>query len=346
MAGFLSQVNYWRTDPSLPLHTDETAGMAEIYPVPSPQWPSIPPLGLQALPIINATGRIEGTVTVVNHPTVRSPFGLNIMPLPRIPNQNPAPQPAPVGRIVGTSRLMAGLGVVGFADTATGAYCTGDFVMDGVPPGSAYDMGVQPMESDGIGLGLPSPAANYGEWMLHATHNATLNLPWRMPTFSGGPLSFRLQCAAPHPTSLGTLHVVPGTVIQLPIVIDINSGFTQTVTENVTRPVVSVDNRTGLPASGSITASVTHDYRLDRSTATWYVGATAKPAGAYAFSNEHPTGPGPFTTSWQVSPSAIGLSSGSTLRFIVRELPYSGTPDAGLPPAGVTPLFGINEVKY
>jgi hypothetical protein len=356
MVGNTTNTNYWRTHPfppsqTQPLHPDDCAGMAELYPVVSPSAVG----AAQLRPSINDFGRIVGSVA-----GPISSFGLNVYP---VSVAKPAPM---VGKLAGTCRASNALGVVGRTDTESGIPSSGEFVIDGVPPSIAglsnwtYSMVVEPVES--LGFAIPGAAApgnnTWAEWFHDGTlNNQGVNRIWRVSL--DGFSSLKMFSRFPHATSRGTMFIAPGTVLNL--------NFPQTdnviviMTENVTRPVVELDNRTGYPTpfSGSyLQATVTHDYLLEYSSAVWQVGASPGiPAGVpFIPGNPNPpSGTGPWTTVWRIPfsstlgvPSLFGATQPTTpqtVKFVVREHPARGGVSF-YPPVGTPAVYGVNEVRY
>jgi hypothetical protein len=341
MVGAITAVGYWRTNPVLALHQDEIAGIGEIYQV----FNLSPPNQLPAQrPLINDFGRIEGRVTSDSFP---STFGLNVFPLPVI-----GPQVPSVGKFAGTARLPTVGGVVGRSDTSTGAPSSGEFRIHGVPAAVAYNLRTEPSESLGFNV-TPNPAGGltWSEWIHDPNFNPQNNLPWGVLT--EGPLAVTVLSRFAHgANSRGTLYVAPGTVIELTVVMEQVSPSV----EPVTRPVVELDRRTGRPipfAGAAITATVTHDYELNFPGAAWQVIGGATTAAGTPATTTQPANPvgftGPWVTTWTATLSNLIPPTGPvTLQFRCQEFPYRPGPGGGphRPPQGITPIVGINEVRF
>jgi hypothetical protein len=355
MVGVITWAANWRCDPNRPLHYDEASGMAELYPVPVPGPQTATP---QILHAINQFGRIEGTVSYNPAPqyTVYL-FGMNV--LPTWVNYN-----VPLtGRLSGTGRLTPGVGVVGAVDSASGLRSTGEFRIERVEVGSGvgrpYDIVVEPPDSLGLDTVAASTAFTWPEWFYDPNFNPTIN--WMNVVF----LQQRLRSSAPfgqwtggpfgNPgnSSLGSLFVAPGTVIQVNVNLSNGASFV----EPVSRPAVMMSPRNGkqLPFNPAnlITATVVHDYEIDFTSGLWtVVGGLSVPAGVPPGPNVTTNQPnpvvglGPWTTTWTISYGALGITAGSpaTVRFTASEHPSNGSP--ARPPAGITAVVGINENKF
>ena len=128
---------------------------------------------------------------------------------------------------------------------------------------------------------------------------------------------------------------------------------TTMITEPVTRPAVQLNNRAGRPApffGSTIVATVEHDYELNFTTAVWELAGTGvTPAGLPTTTNQpNPIGGiGPWTTTWTANlDSLISASGPATLRFKVQENGTGPGNPAWLPPPGIVPVPGVNEVKF
>jgi hypothetical protein len=333
---------FWRTHPGRAFHSDEAGGLGELYPVLSPGSP-LPDFS-QPVPLINTFGRIEGLVVSDELPS--SVFGLNVLPL-RV-GVGGAPE---VGKLVGMDRAAGGGGVVGKSDTATGLPCSGNFKIERVTPAFDYSILVEPVESLGFSVtpALAPPA--WAEWIYDFNWNPTNNLPWGV--LVEGLVSVQLLSSVPHASSLGTLYIAPGTVIEN-LSITLPGTISPPATETVTRPVVTLDQRSGRPspfAPSLITATVQHDYELDFNSAVWQVLGGATTVAGVPTTTTQPTNPigatGPWTTTWTTSlPSLIPAAGTTVLSFRVREFGYDGTGSSNRPPLGISPVFGVNEVRY
>jgi hypothetical protein len=300
--------------------------MAELYPVLSP--------GPLQTPINNDYARIEGTVSHNLAPSLPL-FGANVMP-----RRSGAAAPT-VGKISGTCRLTPGLGVVGATDTAAGTRSTGEFRIDGIDPNAAYDLVIEPLES--LGLSTAAGVLTWAEWFYDPTYNPTINL---IPTFGLQQLYSQKVFLS---SSLGTLFLKPGTVIQLQVNLSQGTGWQ----EQVSRPVVSMVPRTGrlVPFSPNdpITATVDHDWELDFSTAQWQIigGATIL-AGLPTSTTQppSPTGAGPWQSTWTTNFGTLGIGANGTvvLRFVATEFPSDGSPQRV--PGGYLAVQGINENRF
>jgi hypothetical protein len=359
MVGAINWVGYWRNDPTLPIHPDDEAGLAELYPVTSPGASNVTP---QPLPIRNAFGSMEGSVAILFPPNVRNQFGVNV-----IPRRQAATDPR-VGKISGTCRLTPGVGVVGAIDTATNILTSGEFRIDGIgngpnlstsmpPPGAPYDLALEPLGSLGFQT-TPAGGITWAEWFYDFTYNPSINLL----SFGGQQL---VVSAAPNgqwtsgpygiggSPSLGSLFVAPGTVIQL----QLNLSNGAVYSEPVSRPVVMLSPRSGRPvpfsSAGLVTATIIHDYELDFASPVWIVNGVVVPAGAYLTTNQPavpiPAGTpysGPFTTTFQMSYAGLGIGATGTaiVRFTAFEYPSNGNPNR--PNPGITAVAGINEDRF
>jgi len=366
---------HWAVNPTYYVYVyDQTNGggesaMAELYPVTNP-WST--PDELLLLPLINSFARIEGAVQADSFLT----FGYNVFPLASNAQPVSSPMGAPaVGRMAGTARL-SGSSVVGRTDTMTRAAGTGEFRMAGVPPsqaGQTYQLRIEPPESLGFNTNPAlGGAPTWAEWFYDPVYNASLNLPFTVsslpPSLPAGQSALRIMSCVPFPgSSLGSLHVVPGSVIQITANIELpgpnanpDPPFGVAMTESVTRPVVSIDFRNGRPPNYGpggqdlVTATVTHDYELDWNSATWQVvGGTMVPGGPpNQTSQPSPIAAGgqPWTSKWNIPLySLLGPGGTGTVRFTVKEKPHDPSispPPGYLPPAGIAAVPGINEVRY
>lgn len=342
---------YWCQPSPAYRHSDDESAMAELYPVTAPSPAATTP---QLLPAINVAARIEGTV--FNGAT--RIFGANLMPL--LPG---IPAPASVGKVSGTGRLTQGIGVVGATDTATTFSTNGEFRIERVPlgsvtpliPGVRYDIATEPLDSLGFNT-LPGNVVMWGEWFYHPTFNPALNPltvvnPNQQLLQANGaffPLWISGPYGSPGNPPLGSLFAVPGSIIQ----VSVNLATLGNVPEYASRPVVMLSPRNGKPAgfnpaTSTITATVIHDYQLDFASAVWSVsGGVTLPAGAFITNQPPtPTGPGPYTTTWNTTFGSLGINtvaSTATVKFMVREVAGGS---AGVPITLVN-VMGINEVVY
>jgi hypothetical protein len=351
MAAVITWVNYWRTDPNSlsNSHMDEASGMAELYPIPSPGPQGSSP---QALPAINTHGRIEGNVAYNPTPgTTQLLFGANVLPIQLNTGT------AFVGRISGTGRLHPHVGIVGAINTAMGIQTSGEFRIErvgGSSSGRPFKLVVEPLGSLGIET-LPSPSFAFSEWFYDPGFNPTINTlvcPNIQHSLIPNGLTYPnintgSPYGAPGTLSLGSLFVAPGTVLQL----NLNMSNGLNLPEPVSRPVVTIDQRTGRPvpfnAAQQIVATVIHDYELDQSTGLWTVNNGAPFASGAISTNQpgSPTAPGPWTTSWTTTLGALGIGPTgiAVLRFTASEFPTT-VGNSSHPPVGTTATIGINEV--
>jgi hypothetical protein len=346
-----AQMGFWITDPLWPLHPDEAAAMATIYPVIAPDPPTAT---AQKRPVINDFGRIEGLVTYVLGDRLLNTWGLNVFPLLTAAPQAPSPPQNPaVGAVVGMARLQSGSGVVGSMDTSTGTLCSGGFRLNGVPantPGATtYSCRVESLESLGFFLGGGAALA-WGEWFQPPVANPPL-FPNAPPAWGSAAPALTISSRFAHQNSRGTLFVYPGTVLSL----NLNIAVTTSGPEAVTRPAIQITPRNGrtVPWSGNITATVEHDYELDFSSARWQVvGGSTVLAGTPPTTTTQPPSPqgstGPWITTWTIQAQSILPDAGTaTLRFTCVELGTTGNPqDTHRPPPGITPVWGVNEVGF
>ncbi len=223
-----------------PWRPDDLAAFSAIYPVNT--------IVGSKLPMINTTAVITGKV--IDGATGNAGvFGMNAYvvraPVPGTIPLTPSQTAPAVGTITGTARPDI-YAITGVFDTSTGARCTGDFRIDGIPAiwGGYY----------AYNLYLESPAASnfstmfLGEWWFEAFLNASVNIP--TPTTI--PVIYTGTGQTPA-LVLSSLAVSAGTTIQLERPIDIrNSATNPFQIDNVSRPLIHVSPRTSRPGPGTL----------------------------------------------------------------------------------------------
>jgi hypothetical protein len=360
--------NEWRCSPLRPLHPDEQAAIAELYGVAAVSSVTSSSLvTFETRPVINDFARWEGTtyVSTAFTPTIGDEedgalflvpaFGINVFPL--LAGANPQTYPD-VGKVSGTATLSAN-DTVGRRDTQTGAPTSARFRMDGIvvgAGGSDVSLCAEPLQSLFNFAPGATTAPPFSEWWQFAGYgNPVLNRVWNV----GVDLSVQRQLNSrfAHPgASLGTLFSFPGTVLEVDIDLP-QAGFPLLVSaESVTRPAISILPRDAslLLPGATLTATVYHDYELDRSTARWEITGGGTISGSATMSaSTQPTPPlasgatGPWITTYTLAVSAPINGVGSdTVRFVCVELPTANNLTTYRPPIGVTPVRGINEVRF
>lgn len=225
-----------------PWRPDDIAAFSAIYPVNTIVGSKLPMINTAAVIIGKVIDGAAGDAGIfgMNAYVVRTLVAGTIPPTPS--------QMAPaVGTITGTARPDI-YAITGALDTSTGARCTGDFRIDGIPAmfGAYYD----------YILYMESPAASnfstmfLGEWWFEGLLNNSINIP--VPTTI--PIAY--TGAVPVPAGsfpLSSLAVSAGTIIQLERPIDIQNSATNPIQVcNVSRPLVNVSPRTSRTGPGTL----------------------------------------------------------------------------------------------
>ena len=330
------------------LHPDDVTGMTRLYPVTVPN-----PLSV-VRPLINDVARIEGTI--LGGTPLQPLFGMNVFPLP-----SDGSDYSPFnGAVSGTHRLGSS-SVVGSANTVgTPLPTSGQFVIPYVdagqspPPGSqgttaafgsgkAMSLIVEPLQAAGMS------GATFAEWwgpglggvgggpFFAVANPLSAFTPFVPPSgvqwsAMGGYKAFA--------TSLGSLFVVHGTVIQTTM---IQNQFGP-LTEGGSRPVVALDPRTGFTSSAmTITATVRCDFKL--ASASWIVNGVVKAAGP-ATVQPNTSGCGPYTYAWVTTAGTLGVSSGTRVQFAAKEAGANCTPNGGTGGLPASFEVGINECYF
>ena len=333
-----------------PLHPDEEAGIVRIYPY---DLPSPANVGTRNN-IINARARFEGRVLeddLMTLPIEYAPFR-NVFVLP-VPNGGVVQYPTNA-TISGTHRREPS-SVVGLRDAGANAPGTADYVLQNVDPtggvagaiGTDNMLAVEPMAALGISIGTGlgwTPA----EWW----YDLKLNSQLRNGPVPPSNRHIAIGSSKPHSTSLGSLYTYAGSVIttnvDLLAMTPVPGTNGNVMVDWASRPAVRMTPRGR--SSGVITVTVTSDYPSALPTAVWVVNGVIKPAGPPATQVPAP-GPGavgPFTTTWTIAESALGIVYANTVtpmrvQFRVQEV-APGTP--GGPPASIITVAGVNECVY
>lgn len=90
------------------------------------------------------------------------------------------------------------------------------------------------------------------------------------------------------------------------------------------------------PGTGAANPDNPSPYAVPNITRMWLDTAAGAPTG--------PSGGGPYTYTWSIRESQLGIvasGAGTVLQFRVQEVPANSGP--GSPPAGITPVVGIND---
>jgi hypothetical protein len=214
---------------SQPWARDDIVGLSSLYPVTAGIS-----VGTTKAPLDNSTATIQGIVKGATYI-----FGMNVYVIPRPPTTPfgslPPPGAPPTGTLSGLARLSP-FSVVGAQDTMTGAICSGEFLIAGIPanPSPAapleYDVFVEPLES------IALTNTNFAEWFVDPVINPLLNF-YNPPALGVALLSNRGAGGPLGPLCVGSIEVRPGTVITLSSPINLGSG---NMSENVSRPVVDI----------------------------------------------------------------------------------------------------------
>lgn len=223
-----------------PWRPDDIAAFSALYPVNT--------IAGSKLPMINTSAVITGRV-IDSAAAGAGVFGMNAYvvraPVAGIPPLTPSQMAPAVGAITGTARPDI-YAITGVLDTATGARCTGDFRIDGIPAmwGAYYD----------YTLYMESPASSnfgttlLGEWWFESTLNPVINIP--------APTAIQVACTGTGQTpalQISSMAVSAGTIIRLERPIDIQASATNPIQIcNVSRPLVHVSPRTSRPAPGTL----------------------------------------------------------------------------------------------
>jgi hypothetical protein len=237
-----------------PWTQDDRVGLATLYPVTAGIS-----AGTTKAPLNNSTATIHGSVVVPAGDNLAPVFAMNVYVIPRPPatpfGSLPPRGAPPTGTLSGLARLSP-FSVVGAQDTMTGANCSGEFRIAGIPanPSPAapleYDVFVEPLES--IALSNTS----FAEWFVEATINPTLNF-YNPPGLAVARLSNRGAGGAP--LCVGSIEVRPGTIITLTTPIDLTAG---NVSENVSRPVIDIAIGTASLTATTLSTTVTVEHNV------------------------------------------------------------------------------------
>jgi hypothetical protein len=239
-----------------PWTQDDRVGLATLYPVTAGIS-----AGTTKAPLDNTTATIQGVVILDPDTEGASGiFGMNVYVIPR-PSTTPfgslpPPGPPPTGTLSGLARLGP-FSVVGAQDTMTGAICSGEFRIAGIPanPSPAapleYDVFVEPLES------IALTNTNFAEWFVDGTINPLLNFYNPLPS-AVARLSNR-GAGGGVPLCVGSLEVRPGTVITLttPIALIAIPG---NLSENVSRPVIDIAIGTAALTATTLSTTVTVEH--------------------------------------------------------------------------------------
>ena len=237
------------------VHPDDIAGLARIYPVLAIDQPVA---GKQ--PIGNLTGTIIGTFRNSSN-TAGQPW-FNVYVLPHSLAATSVTPAAPAnGAPSGTARTGS-TSVLGMTDTVTQIPGTGEFRIVGIRCDWTDPNNAKPLQFDVVGeplecIGITPP--HFGEYVVDPVINPTANAwppPSTIPGLTQGAMISNDQ-GQPAAVSLGSLSMVPGTVITLTGPFIAGNGQ---VPEAVSRPLVEIVDRTlPIPQAG-ISVNVYHNY--------------------------------------------------------------------------------------
>jgi hypothetical protein len=363
MVGAISATDEWRCSPNRPVHPDEQGAVAELYGTSGVVAVTTPSnLTFERRPIINDHARWEGVVRILVEPDSdpifsTNAFGINVFPL--IDGQSPQTYPC-VGKVAGTAAPSSS-DIVGRRDTGTSAPSSARFQMEGVVVGSGgagLRLCAEPLQSlfpAGFGqLVGASGTANFAEWWSYPNYGTNgQNRVWYMA--GDFPTQRFLSSRFAHPTSLGTLYAFPGTILEVDIGLPSPAVPAASGPETVTRPTILMTPRDATLCNPNpvLTAVVFHDYELDFSSARF-----ESPNGVIVNTNilvstNQPSSPippgsvGPWVTTFQMTVDHALYGVGDKIiRFICMELPFTTAAPTFRPPSGITPVRGVNEVRF
>ncbi len=325
-----------------PWKSDDLAGLASLYPVQT--------LTATKRHSINDCASITGSIVELSGTFSRGLYALNIFLIP-MPASVPgaAPQGGPVvGTISGTARL--GLNdVTGVQDTILLRRTSGQFRIDGIPVSSTgavtrYAIVVEPMTFINI------PQSSFGEWWSEGVINAVglgLNT-WPahhliIPTYlTPGAFSdalindFGLNTLGGGGTvQVGSIDMVPGTVINLAAGITAGGGVQLEGGFGVSRPLVKIPyyTRHVTPNSCVVPVQVMHNFGGSPLTVSAVLNGVALLVVPVSMTGG-PNGVMAWTSTFNVSMPAL-IPAGSVFRFQAKE--SGGT---------IRTVAGMGEARY
>ncbi len=330
---------------ALALHPDDATGLSRIYPVNTPYLDAT---GVLRDPLINTTATMRGYVA---GPT-SSPDPLrNVIPIIYSFNStvNPVaafPPMKPIVPVVGTVSGLArhfDADVVGMQDTFTQQRGTAGYDLIGIPAsGSANALSSSPPVPDQrVNLAVESmsylgidpwptllypPAGGPSEWAYEGFLNWTGgNQPPRVPVqhiLKNNESNF----ANGTPRFIGSLAIVPGTIIEVSVTDPAMQGLNGVVLDKTSRPLVEIVER-ARPSGASMfvaTVNVYHNFPLGSLSVT-INGTSTTLAGVSLTAN--------------ITRASANIPAGpARVSVIAKERPVPGT--------GVTFVAGRNEVRY
>ena len=336
-----------------PLHKDERAGLARIYPVQNPAY--------NKDPLINTTATIRGRLH--NPPPGKvGRFGDNVFLIQRglgmlgaaSPPDTTNPFPG-VGTISGTARIAI-TDVVGTADIVTSELSSGAFEIIGIPAavpsgtvaGTQYDIIAEDLGFSGLTGG-----GTYGEWYYEPFMNPLKNLisPMLYQTrhysndgiyfTAPGPVVDPAWVGGPNPV-VGSYSVVPGTIIDIGTITHTLAGFGSTA-DATSRPLVYIVERTRPPATGVVTLLSLSNFPVNLQTASLTVNGVPFNLALTGTGISLNTTTYPLVTLTIPANHAQFLPSIGTPARLVFTLSETGPPPLN---SGLTFRAGINQVNY
>lgn len=313
------------------MYSDDVAGLAQIYPVATASALK------RHLSMDCAT--VKGVMTNANGPI----FGRNVLITQHSPGSTTFPPPAGAsvptnGNISGTARNGSS-SVVGLQDSSTvpPTPTSGEFRVEGIQcaaqsPPMQIDVITEQLECLGSGF-LPTGAGLGGEWFYEFILNPTANL---RPTTT----SASAQCGFLSNDSvlpLGSLSIVPGTVLTLPRIVE-GQGF---VPLNVSRPLVEIVRPMNpFPPPALINVNVHHNSLVG-------VTVSCNVNGIPITSFLTAVGPAPSSLSTPTAPFMMtiytfGVPPGAGSSFVVQFTAIEPPAAAGQPPSAQ----GFSQMKF
>ncbi len=322
---------------------DDIAAFSSLYPVNTISGSKLPMINTSAV----ITGKVIDSGGVYDGAGV---FGMNAYLVEDFPALNPPISSTVNSPVVGTVTGVArpdSYAITGRLDTATGAPCSGDFRIDGVPAlygGTLnYTLYIEPLGSLNLAPG------NFSEWWIEPHFNPALNALGTAPVSVGYRGNGQFYSGA---LPVSSMSVTAGTILQLESTIDIQASVPLPFQIcNVSRPLVHVSPRAARPSiGGTISITVEHNKTactsavpmagkpLQSITCTW--NGSSVPVALTSTNQALPL-PIPMTTPIMTQ-ATVTVPSWATFPAVVEVLVLEVLGAPGSPPS----VLGRNVVMY